>query len=578
MFSVPILASLANGDADGDGTPDCGRLDWSCGIKNAVQEGTNSAVDGLATSVMEGLVNTVTDLGTMWVKAPTVNVTGGNASSPVPDEVAGQEQIGAVLDYVQWGGFAVAILGLLFLGATMAFEGRRGRGGVFSLGRIGLVLGGTILVGAAAGITAALMGDGPQGGGSRAVAFIQGNLWWYIAALVVVSIIIGASRMIWEQRAQPGQDLVKSLLKFIVVSGAGVTVAGLLITASDEFSVWILSRSMDCDVATNAACFEDGVKLILGLTGQSYWSGFGAILIILIGLLAMLIGLVQIMLMVARSALLVLMVGLLPVLAAATNTQMGEASFRKGIGWLIAFILYKPAAAIIYAVGFQLVGSMIDAANNRIDLWSVLSGVMLLLLSLVALPALMRFVAPMTAPASGGGAGGSGAALAAAAALPTGAAMIGRALGGRSSGSSGSVSPSGAGSTAGRSVGSSGGSGLSGSSATGSGPGPGGGGSSGTPGPRPAPVPAGVGAGSGSGGQPVGTQARTAAAGAASSAAAASAPGGGAPGGGASGSAAGAGPMGMAVGAAVQGAQKTKAAVETVAHDAVGEGPSGSSK
>lgn len=575
MIPSSVHIAAARTDADGDGTPDCGPLEWDCGIGNAVTGATNSAVDGLAASVMEGLVDTVTDLGTMWVKVPTVNVTGGDSASSVPDEVAGQAQIGTVLDYVQWGGFAVAILGLMVLGTTMAFEGRRGRGGAFSLGRIGLVLGGTILIAAAAGITAALMGDGPQGGGSRAVAFIQGSLWWYIAALVVLSIIVGAVKMIWEQRAQPGQDLVKSLLKFIVVSGAGVTVAGLLITASDEFSVWILSRSMDCDVARNAACFEDGVKLILGLTGQSYWSGLGAILIIVVGLVAILIGLVQIVLMVARSALLVLGVGLLPVMAAATNTQMGEAWFRKGIGWLIAFILYKPAAAIIYAVGFQLVGSLIDTQNNTIDLFSVLTGVMLLLLSLVALPALMRFIAPMTAPASGGGGGGSGAALAAAAALPTGAAMIGRAVGGRSSGSSGSMAPSGASSTAGRSAGASGTGNASGASPTssggGPGVGPGGGGSPGTPGPR-SPVPAGVGAGPSGNGQQAGAQARTVAAGAASSAAAASTPGGAA-----SGSAA-AGPMGVAAGAAVQTAQKAKAAAETVAHDAVGEGPSGSSK
>ncbi|WP_138424648.1 hypothetical protein [Citricoccus sp. SGAir0253] len=588
--------TTARTDADGDGTPDCEWLDVGCGFGNAATEATNNAVDGLAASVLEGLVDTVTDLGTMWVRVPTVNVTdelpeGADpslmAESPdlasdvpvaVPVEVAGEVQIDAVLGYVQWGGFAVAILGLLFLGATMALEGRRGQGGIASLGRMGLVLGGTILIAAAAAMTAALMGDGPEGDGSRAVNFLHAHLWWYIAALVGASIIIGAVKMIWEQRAQPGQDLVKSLLKFIVVSGSGITVAGLLITASDEFSVWILSRSLDCSVATNAACFEDGVKLILGLTGQSYWSGLGALLIIVIGVVAVLIGLFQIMLMVARSALLVLGVGLLPVMAAATNTQMGQAWFSKGLSWLIAFILYKPTAAIIYAVGFQLVGSMLDAQNNRIDLFSVITGVMLLLLSIVALPLLMRFTAPMVSAASSGGGGGSGAAMAAAAALPTGAAMLGRGMGGRGSGSAGSMAPSGAGTTGSRSSGAGGSSGVSPASPGG---GPRGGGSSG---PRPAPVPAGVGAGATGTAHQSGAAGPAATAGAPGTAASAAPAGGAASNGAASGGAAASsgaagGPAGMAIaGAVAQGAQKAKEAVETVANDAVGEGPSGSSK
>ncbi len=576
MIPSSVHVGAARTDADGDGTPDCDWLDVGCGFGNAVQDGTTSAVDGLAASVMEGLVDTVVSLGTMWVKVPTVNVTGGNSAGAVPAEVAGEAQIGAVLDYVQWGGFAVAILGLLFLGAKMAFEGRRGQGGVFALGRIGLVLGGTILIAAAAAITAALMGDGPQGGASPAVAFVQGSLWWYTAAAVVASIIVGAVKMIWEQRAQPGQDLVKSLLRFIVVSGAGVTVAGLLITASDEFSVWILGRSLECEVATSAACFEDGVKLILGLTGQSYWSGLASIVVIIVGVVAALIGMVQVGIMVARSALLVLLVSLLPVMASATNTQMGESWFRKGLGWLIAFILYKPAAAIIYAVGFQLLGTRSGAGNESIDLFSVLTGVMLLLLALVALPALMRFVAPMVSAASGGGSGGSGAALAAAAALPTGAAMMGRAVGGRSSGSAGSMAPSGASSTGGGPAGASAksSSGASGASGAPSGGGSSGGGSPTTSAPGTSPVPAGAGTGAPGSGQQAGAQARTAASGAASSAAAAPAGGGAA-----SGAGAAAGPAGMAIaGAAAQGAQKAKAAAESVAHDAVGEGPSGSSK
>ena len=60
------------------------------------------------------------------------------------------------------------------------------------------------------------------------------------------------------------------------------------------------------------------------------------------------------MLMFVRGGMLVLLVGTLPLIAAFSNTEMGLQWFRKATAWLIAFALYKPAAAIVYAVAFKL--------------------------------------------------------------------------------------------------------------------------------------------------------------------------------------------------------------------------------
>ena len=40
---------------------------------------------------------------------------------------------------------------------------------------------------------------------SDAVGFIQGSLWWYMAAAAVLAVIVGGARMAWEQRAEPGE-------------------------------------------------------------------------------------------------------------------------------------------------------------------------------------------------------------------------------------------------------------------------------------------------------------------------------------------------------------------------------------
>ena len=194
-----------------------------------------------------------------------------------------------------------------------------------------------------------------------------------MAALAVLSVIIAGIRMAWENRADPGKDLIKSLFTLLVVAGAGVTFTQLFITASDTFSVWLLQGSLKCDVATDKACFGKNITTLLALGANPATGGsLGAMLVIILGIIASLAAFVQIVLMVARSGMLVILAGILPLSAAATNTEMGKGWFRKCLGWLIAFLLYKPAAAIVYAAAFQLVGSNIFADDDA--LVSILTG------------------------------------------------------------------------------------------------------------------------------------------------------------------------------------------------------------
>ncbi len=231
--------------------------------------------------------------------------------------------------------------------------------------------------------------------------------------------------MAWEQRAEPGKETVKGLLTLIVVAGAGVTIVGLLVAAADSFSVWVLNGSLQCDVtAAGSACFGENMLTLLALTTHPAAGGLGSLLIIILGIIAILAAAFQIVLMVARGGMLVVLTGILPLSASFTSTEMGKTWFRKCIAWLVAFILYKPAAAIIYAAAFQLVGTDVFSDDGS-GLLAVLTGLMLMVIALFAMPALMRFVTPMVG-AMASGAGGAALAAGALAALPTGAAAIGR--------------------------------------------------------------------------------------------------------------------------------------------------------
>jgi hypothetical protein len=541
----------------------CSFLDPISCIGDGIENVVGDAIENLANAVLEAFGKAVASLGTLWVNVGTPNLTGtgGGSSIAAGSTAPNSEGIIAVLGWVTWIAIVMAAISIILLGALIATRMRNGEG-FQAAGRLGIVLGAIFLMSGATALVSGLIPRGPQGAGG-AVLFLQSSLWWYMGAAAVVSVIVGGVRMAWEQRAEPGKETVKSLLTLIVVAGAGVTIVGLLVSAFDSFSVWILNGSLNCDVGADTACFGENIANLLALTTHPAAGGLGALLIIILGIIAILATAAQIVLMIARGGMLVILTGILPLSAAATNTEMGKGWFKKNVGWLVAFILYKPAAAIVYAAAFQLVGTNVFQDDGT-GFIAVLTGLILMVLALFAMPALMRFVTPLVSSLSAGAGGALGAA--AIMALPSGAAAAGRLATGSGGGSAGGGSaPSGG-------QGATGASGPSGSS--------GGGGS--------APQAAQTSSAAGGGGT-TGAAASSGAAGGGTGAAAASASGGAAAGGAAAGgavagggaaagAAAGAagGPIGLAAGAALgaakQAGQAASGAAKSVGDQATGEG------
>ena len=290
--------------------------------------------------------------------------------------------------------------------------------------------------------------QGGGGGPSGPVAFIQGSLWWYMAFFAVLAVIVGGAKMAFDAKrgGQAARELLKNLLTLVVIASAGVTAIGLATAAADEFANWIISQS------TNGTDFGSNITKLIGLSSLTT-AGIGAVLVILLGIFAIFVSLIQVMLMVVRGGMLVILAGILPLAAAASSMEFGRSWLKKSVAWTIAFILYKPAAAVVYATAFQLAGANANGTNG---LFTVITGLVLMFIALLAMPALMRFTVPaVSALAAGGGAGLiAGAAAAGAAAMPTGAmfARSGASAGaGGSAGANGGGGPSGAtGATGGR--------------------------------------------------------------------------------------------------------------------------------
>lgn len=529
----------------------CNILTPSECLGDIVEGAVGDAIENLANAVLEAFGKAVGSLGTLWVNVGTPNLTGTGGSSSIAAGTTAPNSDGIiqVLGWVTWIAIVFAAISIILLGILVATRMRAGEG-FRAVGPLGFVLGGIFLMSGATALVSGLLPRGPQGA-SGAVLFLQSSLWWYMGAAAVVSVIVGGIRMVWEQRAEPGKETIKSLLTLIVVAGSGVTIVGLLVSAFDSFSVWILNGALSCDVGADSACFGENIANLLALMTNPNTGGLGAMLIIILGIIAILATAAQIVLMIARGGMLVILTGILPLSASATNTEMGKGWFKKNVGWLAAFILYKPAAAIVYAAAFQLVGTNIFQDDGT-GFIAVLTGLILMVLALFAMPALMRFVTPLVSSLSAGAGGALGAA--AVMALPSGAAAAGRLATGSGGGSSSAGGP---GATGGQ--GSTGASGPSGSN--------GGGGSA------PQAAQASSAAGGGGGGT-TGAAASSGAASGGTGAAAASAGGGAAAGGAAAGAAGG--PVGMAagvaIGAAAQGVQAATGAAKNVGDQATGEG------
>ncbi len=228
------------------------------------------------------------------------------------------------------------------------------------------------------------------------------------AGLAVISLLVAAGRLMLERKSGGAVVAGRTLVTLLSATFLAVPAVMLLGAAGDEFSAWLLGR---------AAGHNLGDRLV-ALAGSM--GGLGIGLELIVAILGTLAALAQLVLMVVRVGLLVVLTGVLPTVAAASGTRTGRESFQKLTAWLLAAVLYKPVAAIIYATAFVLLG---DGTGPQ----QILAGLAVAGLALVALPGLMRLMAPAVAAATSQG--GGGAMLAAAAAAPTGA----RILAGRSS-------------------------------------------------------------------------------------------------------------------------------------------------
>ncbi|WP_328906331.1 hypothetical protein OG230_27120 [Streptomyces sp. NBC_00234] len=334
---------------------------------------------------------------------------------------------------------------------------------------------------------------------------VNNQTQWVVVYTAVGSLIFAAIRMAIERRGEAGTTALKGLFRVILVSGAATTVVTLLAGLSDRYADFLFKQAAYEQLTSNIGCQNS--------------SGIEAFLLLVLAFLLLIAAILHTILLYIRLGVMIVLLGTLPLAAAASMTDWGNGWWRKHIGWMIAWLLYKPAAGLVMYAGSAMIS---NGQQNGIQ--ERIAGIGVMLLSAVALPALLKLIVPATAALGGGNGVGQGVS-AVGGAVASGAKSVASGSGGSGGGSAGKAGPSGASAASG------------GAGAPGSAGGTGSAGGAGSNGQQSAPGGAGAAGGSSAAG---GTGA------------------GGAVGGGAAGSAgaaAAAGPAGAALGAAMAAAQ-----------------------
>ncbi|GAA5054160.1 hypothetical protein [Nocardia callitridis] len=221
--------------------------------------------------------------------------------------------------------------------------------------------------------------------------------------LLIASVILSGARLAEARRGAAMNEAAESFRMFarVVFSSwmlGAVIVAGT--QASDRFSEWIINDSTNGNAKGLAELMVKTSKL------QAFSPG----LVLIIAIVGLLGALAQIVLAIVRQGLLVIAAGVLPLAAAASGMNVGKQSYQKLIGWLIAFMLWKPVAAIVYMIAFTTAGH-VDSLTSTSGLpdgeqaQRMLVAIVLLCSVAFVLPALMRLVTPAVAIVGSGGSG-----------------------------------------------------------------------------------------------------------------------------------------------------------------------------
>jgi hypothetical protein len=271
---------------------------------------------------------------------------------------------------------------------------------------------------------AALLADGEPGpsftaiveSAARAAAALVGDAasWWQVPStsllqpavlgahdalrpvLVLVltaSVLAQSIRIIVMRRGEPLFTVFSGLVRFAVAAALGVTVLQGALWAGD-----VLATSL---LGTSAVDFGTTMREALTARRGGLAEPF---LLLLLSVVVLLLAAAQWMAMALRQVALLAVAATLPLAAAGSLTATTRGWLSRLLPWALALVAYKPAAALIHAVGEQYLKELAEPGGPSVG--TVLAGIVVLALGVAALPMSLRLLSLTSVRIATGGISG----------------------------------------------------------------------------------------------------------------------------------------------------------------------------
>jgi hypothetical protein len=223
---------------------------------------------------------------------------------------------------------------------------------------------------------------------SPAVRTLQGYTVPIAGLILVISVLAQSVKMMLSRKKDPLLNIAVGLARYAVATAVGLALLAAALQAVDELSQSLVDRGL-----------ADYAERMQGLfTAQVQSNPFG---VLLLAVVAWVLGALQWLLAFIRQAGILVLAAMLSIAAAGSINESTKGWLTKLTSWLAALVAYKLMAAMIYTIGFTLMGAGQDFAT-------LLTGVMVMVLAALALPAMMRFFSwSGLAASSGVGVGGA---------------------------------------------------------------------------------------------------------------------------------------------------------------------------
>jgi hypothetical protein len=215
---------------------------------------------------------------------------------------------------------------------------------------------------------------------------IQGQIRWLAIVVAVAGTIWQGFRMTVTRKHTPLIDIGRGLISTALWSAIGIVGVQIALSAADAYSSWILSEAAGNDVS----------QRLTGMAAMAEVQSNGAIIVL--SLLMIIAGIAQAILMFFREGAIIVLSCLVVLAAAGSFTASTRPWLHKWLSWMLALVAYKPVAATVYAVAIWIMGEGTDTRT-------IFIGLAMIIMSLIALPTLMKLFSFAVPAATAAGAG-----------------------------------------------------------------------------------------------------------------------------------------------------------------------------